>query len=355
MRPTAFIYNEFLETLGGGERYVLALAEELRSQYDVVVGAPRLPDPARVEHFGLSTAGISLVQCDEPSVIRTSQRPDLFIGLWNSLPPVPPGHHNVGIVQFPFDSLPDYRHVRSHIRARRCLATYDRFIVYSEFVQQWLRRRWRVSADVVYPPVELGSYAATAKERLVVSVGRFFPGPHNKRHDVVLDAFRQASQEMGPGWKLALIGGLGHEAGSYRVVEELRATASSIDNVEIVVDASRAVLSDCLRRASFYVHATGYGRSQDRPEHAEHFGISTVEAMSYGCVPLVFRDGGQPEIVSETCGVTWTTVPGLVDALTSLANAPVRRERLAAESHRTACHYGRDTFREAVEERFFRR
>jgi len=31
----------------------------------------------------------------------------------------------------------------------------------------------------------------------------------------------------------------------------------------------------------------------------EHFGITTVEAMAAGCVPLVYDSGGQAEIVSS--------------------------------------------------------
>jgi glycosyltransferase involved in cell wall biosynthesis len=35
------------------------------------------------------------------------------------------------------------------------------------------------------------------------------------------------------------------------------------------------------------------------PERAEHFGIATLEAMAFGCVPIVIRAGGQSEIVED--------------------------------------------------------
>ncbi len=54
------------------------------------------------------------------------------------------------------------------------------------------------------------------------------------------------------------------------------------DRVEILIDVSREDLRRILCKASFYVH----------PPFAEHFGISIVEAMSAGCVPIVYRDGG---------------------------------------------------------------
>ena len=35
------------------------------------------------------------------------------------------------------------------------------------------------------------------------------------------------------------------------------------------------------------------------PEKFEHFGITTVEAMSAGCIPVVIDRGGQKEIVED--------------------------------------------------------
>jgi len=49
---------------------------------------------------------------------------------------------------------------------------------------------------------------------------------------------------------------------------------------------------------AIYWHATGLGEDLDRfLDRAEHFGIMTFEAMAFGCVPIVIRAGGQPEIV----------------------------------------------------------
>jgi glycosyltransferase involved in cell wall biosynthesis len=49
-----------------------------------------------------------------------------------------------------------------------------------------------------------------------------------------------------------------------------------------------------------YWHAAGFGENINvYPEKAEHFGISTVEAMGAGCVPVVFNAGGQKEIIED--------------------------------------------------------
>jgi glycosyltransferase involved in cell wall biosynthesis len=46
----------------------------------------------------------------------------------------------------------------------------------------------------------------------------------------------------------------------------------------------------------------------------EHFGMSTVEAMSAECVPVVINKGGQKEIVSQgESGYLWHTVDELIE------------------------------------------
>jgi glycosyltransferase involved in cell wall biosynthesis len=52
--------------------------------------------------------------------------------------------------------------------------------------------------------------------------------------------------------------------------------------------------------ASIYWHATGIDADLNiNPEKAEHFGISVIEAMAAGCVPIVFAYGGPAEIVDS--------------------------------------------------------
>ena len=69
-------------------------------------------------------------------------------------------------------------------------------------------------------------------------------------------------------------------------------------DIEIKTRISRKQLLGWYKKASIYWHATGFGvNANSNPEKVEHFGISTVEAMSYGCVPVVINKGGQKEIL----------------------------------------------------------
>ena len=65
-------------------------------------------------------------------------------------------------------------------------------------------------------------------------------------------------------------------------------------------DASGAELRDLYARASIFWHAAGLGEDPERhPDRYEHFGITTVEAMSAGAVPVVIDAAGQVEIVEH--------------------------------------------------------
>ncbi len=54
------------------------------------------------------------------------------------------------------------------------------------------------------------------------------------------------------------------------------------------------------RKASIFWHGAGLGEDEQlHPEKFEHFGITTVEAMSAGCIPVVIDKGGQKEIIKD--------------------------------------------------------
>ena len=63
-----------------------------------------------------------------------------------------------------------------------------------------------------------------------------------------------------------------------------------------------------LSTASIFWSATGYGERDDQPWAAEHFGMTTVEAMAGGCVPVVIDKAGQQEIITPGVdGFRWST------------------------------------------------
>src|SRR6185369_8422589 len=70
-------------------------------------------------------------------------------------------------------------------------------------------------------------------------------------------------------------------------------------SIEFFINKTNDELWDLYGKAKIYWHASGFGEDLEKhPSYAEHFGISTVEAMGAGAVPVVLHAGGQKEIVT---------------------------------------------------------
>ena len=115
--------------------------------------------------------------------------------------------------------------------------------------------------------------------------------------------------------------------------------------VEFLPNVPLQQLNDLYSRASIFWHAAGFGAGERSPERMEHFGISTVEAMSAGCIPVVFRGGGQQEIVQEGInGLLWDTAEQLQEATTRVLDMKEEADRLSAGAIERSKEYGRGRF-----------
>ena len=133
-------------------------------------------------------------------------------------------------------------------------------------------------ARVVYPPVDLGRFAAAARrrcrprERRAVTTGWFLPA---KRHEAAIRIMRRA----GGGWDAV---GNAREQFQLDCLERLRGMAGP--GMRFHVNAGEDELDALLGGARAYLHA--------RPES---FGIAVVEAIAAGCVPVVPDNSAHPE------------------------------------------------------------
>jgi len=233
---------------------------------------------------------------------------------------------------------------------RRWLGTYTRILANSEFTRGWIRRYWNLDATVLYPPIATVPELFLGRKRnAILGLGRFFPGNHNKKHDVLIDMIDRLRREGLTGWELHLAGGRTRVPGTDAYVASLRQHARDLP-VHFHLDASSAELRGLFETCSLFWHATGFGENEtERPEKLEHFGMSTVEAMAYGCVPVVYACGGQPEIIEHgRSGFLWHSLDELRDYSTHLAHDTSLRKEMALHAHERSKRFGRDAFRAAV-------
>jgi glycosyltransferase involved in cell wall biosynthesis len=220
----------------------------------------------------------------------------------------------------------------------------DLLLVYSEFVRECLKRNHGLASTVLYPPID-DFRAEAPKERAILSVGRIFRGLYNdKRYDVLLDAFRRlCGTGHAGGWEYWIAGSCGDDPASQEYLAELQERASGLP-VRFFVNAPYETLRSLYGRAMIFWHAAGFGVDErQEPHRTEHFGMSTVEAMSASCVPVVVNNGGQREIVTHGInGFLWNTVEELVSHTAALCGAAL--DPFSKEARRRYADFSRAEF-----------
>jgi len=224
------------------------------------------------------------------------------------------------------------------------LVTYQEIVSISEFTRRWVQRWWGRESHVIYPPVAFAT-GGDQREPLILSVGRFFDERfgHSKKQLELVRAFRTLLARGLSGWELHLVGGCQQRHGEY--LARVRAEAQGLP-VHFHIEAPGVELRELYRRAGIYWHAAGLGESERRhPERLEHFGISTVEAMGAGAVPIVVGKAGQGEIVQhDVNGYHFRSLGELVARTLRVAQDPGLRGRLAEAARRRAGEFSTQRF-----------
>jgi glycosyltransferase involved in cell wall biosynthesis len=153
------------------------------------------------------------------------------------------------------------------------------WIANSEFTKRAMLEQYPLAArdvHVIYPPVEF-SDAATSRERepVVLSLAGFH---EDKRQ---LEQIELAAAI--PASEFVLMGSM--RASGY--FERCVRAARGLPNVTLLPDAPPNAIERQFQRARVFLHSKRF----------EHFGMSTVEAIAHGCVPVVHDSGGQREVV----------------------------------------------------------
>ncbi|GIU85353.1 MAG: hypothetical protein KatS3mg008_2128 [Acidimicrobiales bacterium] len=227
------------------------------------------------------------------------------------------------------------------------LHTYTKVCANSAYTADWVRRWWKVPSEVLYPPVT--QQPVGRKEPMILSVGRFFDPErgHSKKQLEMVRAFHALCRNGLEGWSLHLVGGCDKRDRVY--LERVRHAIGEAP-VYLHVAAPGAELRDLYSRAAIYWHAAGLGEDPDEhPERFEHFGITTVEAMSAGAVPVVIGAAGQAEVVRDGIdGMHFHTLDELVTATLRLVRDDQLRRRLSESARARAAEFSWEVFSENV-------
>ncbi|MCK4687147.1 MAG: glycosyltransferase [Candidatus Lokiarchaeota archaeon] len=131
---------------------------------------------------------------------------------------------------------------------------------------------------VIYPPSyeKLMDFKYKKKEEFI-TIGSFHPNKNQLFQLKIAKEFPQI--------KFNIIGQIKSSSYYLKCIDYKK--KNKIFNVNFYPNCDLNKLADILSYSKYFLHSM----------KGEHFGISTVEAISYGCIPFVHNSGGQKEIV----------------------------------------------------------
>ena len=299
----AAIYNPYLDTLGGGERYTMGVASALVAKnYRVDVEWKDASIKEKLEkRFGIDLSKINFIEG-----VERGDGYDVCFWLSDGSIPILRARKNFLHFQVPFHNTNG-----KTLLNRMKFFRIREVICNSYFTKKFIDKEYGVDSIVIYPPVDVEKIKPKRKENLIVSIGRFSQLKQAKRQDILIKAFKRFCDSGFSEWKLILAGGV--EVGVSDFVKKLRKSSMGYP-IKIIESPSFNELKDLYGKARLFWSASGFGVNEKKePEKLEHFGISVVEAMAAGAVPIVFSAGGHKEIIANgENGFLWTDMRNLL-------------------------------------------
>ncbi|MBI2599559.1 glycosyltransferase family 4 protein [Candidatus Daviesbacteria bacterium] len=225
------------------------------------------------------------------------------------------------------------------------LKGWDLIIYNSKFTKEYSQANWPLKSEIIFPPIDTAKIRPLKKEKYILSVGRFFGYLKDKKQEILIRVFKELfKKENMKGWSLHLVGSA--EPGDADYIESLKASASGIP-VKFYPNLSYEKLIELYGKAGIYWHASGFGETD--PTKMEHFGISTVEAMAGGAVPVVIGKGGQREIIAdEKYGYLWENLDELKQLTLKLIEDSKLLGKMSKEAIKRAEYFSKEKFTDRI-------
>lgn len=367
-RPRVGIYDHAFHYIGGAQKYGSTIAQTLQDDFEVTLLANKpvaLADLQSWYGLDLSRCRLKVVPLPffeekgrHPQIVdagevdtcrdenpfhpvsRESGNYDIFInnGMLEMVYPL--ANTSLFICHFPERKKSRYFYVRR----------YTEIVHNSLYTARWIKKRWNLTPHKhIYPPVDMEPAAfPLKKENIILSVSRFDEGGNKQQLDMIRvfqEFVRSQPREMA-GWKLVLVGGSPrHNPYLERIQAYLQRSPAS--DIELKVNVSASELKSEYERAKIFWHFCGLGQTD--PAKVEHFGMTVAEAMQNGCVPVVFRGGGQTEIVEDgLSGFLFSSENELIERTLGLLGNPGRLEEMSGRAHQRGKAFRREVFIDAV-------
>ena len=356
------IYSPCLSAYGDGEKYIGKIAEILARENDVEFLIEKGPSTSELEDrlsLDLANIGFNNIRVSSPLLSkknyflsRLTKDYDLFVNQEHFSSIRSKARMSISIQEVPPTRLnfPSYNPIHKIFFDPK-LNTYDKIVTNSNFTKKWIEEWYKRTPEVLYPPVDTNQFIPLSKKRFILSVGRFFVGGHCKKQLEMIKTFKELSHNGIQDWEFHLVGSVDNSNHDRAYLEKCQEEARG-NSIYFHVNASVNVLKELYGRSKIFWCATGLGEN-GYPDKMEHFGISTIDAMSAGCVPAVIGKGGQPEIVRNNIdGFCWNSIEELKSLTLKLANDDVLLRKMSESSIERSKHFGMNVFERRVRKTF---
>jgi len=335
----AAIYNPYLDTLGGGEKYTLSfakvLAEDLGFDVDIEWKDTNIREKL-TNRFGFKLPqNINFIKS-----VNRGEGYDLIFWVSDGSIPTLRSRNNYIHFQVPFKDV----NGRSLLNKMK-LFRVKNIICNSEFTKKVIDKEFGVESVVLYPPIDTKLFRPKRKENTICYVGRFSALIQNKGQEILIEAFKKLVEDkIFKDWKLVLAGGV--EVGVGEGVKRLNKQIKNY-NIEIVESPDFDSILNIYGKSKIFWSATGFGIDENKnPEKVEHFGITLVESMSSGCVPIVFKAGGFKEIIDDgKSGFLWENKSELIRLTKKLVKEKGLMKEISGNSLNCSKDYDYEEFK----------
>ncbi|QQG41087.1 MAG: glycosyltransferase family 4 protein [Candidatus Levyibacteriota bacterium] len=347
------IFDPYLDTLGGGEKYMLVLAQVLSEKHDVCIFWDKKKEDeikaGAMQRFGLNLNTINFL--DNIFSIKTPflkrlwelQKYDVIVYLSDGSIPFSLKKNLIIHFQFPVER------VKPSLLGRVKFLSVKQVICNSKFTKSYIDKKFYIDSKILYPPVDIMKNTTYKKENIILHVGRFSldtKGNNFKKQDFMIDVFKKIATKI-TDWRFILIISVKKE--DKEKIKSLRERAKGFP-IEIIENPSNEKLWQMYQKAKIYWHASGFGENLEKnPEKAEHFGIATAEAMGAGAVPVVINAGGQPEIVMNgKNGFLWDTEEEFITRTKQIISNNTLWQEFSKEGQQAVIKFNKERFCEEI-------
>lgn len=324
------LFDPYLDTLSGGEKYMLSAASCLAQKHEVFIFWDKNKEN-EIKKVALNKLGIDLSSVkfyrnifdkDVSFISRFLESGKFDAIIFLSDGSIPFLRTKLFIhFQFPIEWVNGIS-----LKTKIKLFFSKDIFCNSYFTKHFIDRKLNISSKVLYPSVVINKNHRIKKQNVILHVGRYYideNGSNYKKQDVMIKVFKKMIDEGLKDWEFVIILGTKSED-KVDFNKDIRGYP-----IRIIENPSNEKLWENYSRAKIYWHATGFALDLEKyPERAEHFGISTVEAMGAGAIPVVINAGGQGEIVEDgVSGYLWSTLEDFIKKTNNL----IRDEKLLKE------------------------